>query len=57
MTAQQERTHSIDMSSILSVKEESQHPYETCIKVENLNLFYGEKQALYDINMEMPKKR
>ncbi|MDD1623232.1 MAG: ATP-binding cassette domain-containing protein, partial [Methylococcaceae bacterium] len=30
---------------------------ETCIKVENLNLFYGEKQALHDINMEMPKKK
>jgi phosphate transport system ATP-binding protein len=57
MTAQQVRTHSIDMSSVLRGKEESQHPSETCIKVENLNLFYGEKQALYDINMEMPKKK
>ena len=57
MTAQQERTHSIDMSSVLRGKEASQHPNETCIKVENLNLFYGEKQALYDINMEMPKQR
>ncbi|MEI7994090.1 MAG: phosphate ABC transporter ATP-binding protein PstB [Methylococcaceae bacterium] len=57
MTAQQERTHSIDMSSVLRDKETSQHPNETCIKVENLNLFYGEKQALYDINMEMPKKK
>ena len=57
MTAQQERTHSIDMSSVLRDKETSQHPNETCIKVENLNLFYGEKQALYDINMEMHKKK
>ena len=57
MTAQQARTHSIDMSSILSGKEDSQHPDETCIKVENLNLFYGDKQALYNINMEMPKKK
>ena len=57
MTAQQERTHSIDMSSVLRGKVESQHPDETCIKVENLNLFYGEKQALHDINMEMPKKK
>jgi phosphate transport system ATP-binding protein len=57
MTAQQVRTHSIDMSSVLRGKETSQHPNETCIKVENLNLFYGEKQALHDINMEMPKKK
>ncbi len=57
MTAQQVRTHSIDMSSVLQGKEASQHPNETCIKVENLNLFYGDKQALYGINMEMPKKK
>jgi phosphate transport system ATP-binding protein len=57
MSPQQVRTHSIDMSSILSGKEGSQHPDETCIKVENLNLFYGEKQALHGINMEMPKKK
>ena len=57
MSAQQARTHAIDMSSVLRGKEESQHPNETCIKVENLNLFYGEKQALHGINMEMPKKK
>lgn len=57
MTAQQVRTHSIDMSSVLRGREESQRPNETCIKVENLNLFYGEKQALHGINMEMPKKK
>jgi phosphate transport system ATP-binding protein len=57
MSEQQVRTHSIDMSSVLRGKEESQHPNETCIKVENLNLFYGEKQALHGINMEMPKKK
>jgi len=57
MTAQQVRTHSIDMSSVLRGKEASQHPYEACIKVENLNLFYGEKQALHGINMEMPRRK
>jgi phosphate transport system ATP-binding protein len=57
MTAQQERTHSIDMSSVLRGRDVSQQPNETCIRVENLNLFYGEKQALHDINMEMPKKK
>ncbi len=57
MSAQEIRTHSIDMSSVLRGKEESQHPNETCIKVENLNLFYGDKQALHGVNMEMPKKK
>ena len=57
MSVQQERTHSIDMSSVLRGKETSKYPNDICIKVENLNLFYGQKQALYDINMEMPKKR
>ena len=58
MTAQQVRSHSIDMSSVLQGKDDvSQQPNETCIKVENLNLFYGEKQALHGINMEMQKKK
>ncbi|MDD5319701.1 MAG: phosphate ABC transporter ATP-binding protein PstB [Methylococcales bacterium] len=57
MTAQQARTHAIDMSSVLRGKGNQDEQNETCIKVENLNLFYGEKQALHDINMEMPKHK
>ena len=57
MTAQQVRTHAIDMSSVLRGKGNLDEQNETCIKVENLNLFYGEKQALYDINMKMPRQR
>ncbi|HEX6591167.1 MAG TPA: phosphate ABC transporter ATP-binding protein PstB [Moraxellaceae bacterium] len=30
---------------------------EVCLEAKNLNLFYGEKQALYDINMVIPRKR
>jgi len=30
---------------------------DTCIKVEDLNLFYGEKQALFNINMDIPRKK
>jgi len=30
---------------------------DTCIKIENLNLHYGEKQALFNINMEIPRKK
>ncbi|MEY3190317.1 MAG: hypothetical protein RIS10_434 [Pseudomonadota bacterium] len=57
MSEQQARSHAIDMSSVLRGKGGRNEPNETCIKVENLNLFYGEKQALHDINMEMPKKK
>jgi phosphate transport system ATP-binding protein len=57
MSEQQARSHAIDMSSVLRGKGGRNEPNETCIKVENLNLFYGEKQALHDINMEMSKKK
>ncbi|MFN3585893.1 MAG: phosphate ABC transporter ATP-binding protein PstB [Moraxellaceae bacterium] len=30
---------------------------EICLEVSHLNLFYGEKQALFDINMKIPSKR
>jgi phosphate transport system ATP-binding protein len=57
MTAQQTRTHSIDMSSVLRNPRDSDTPNETCIKVENLNLFYGKKQALHNVSMEMYRKK
>ena len=57
MTAQHTRTHAIDVSSILRDQKKTDEPNETCIKVENLNLFYAEKQALHGVSMEMPKKK
>lgn len=51
-------THSIDFSSlgrtepVLSIKDE-----KICLEVKNFNLFYGKKQALKDINMQIPEKR
>ncbi|MCX7106673.1 MAG: phosphate ABC transporter ATP-binding protein PstB [Methylococcales bacterium] len=57
MSEQQVRTHAIDMSSVLRGRSNQNEKNETCIKVENLNLFYGDKQALHGINMEMPKKK
>jgi phosphate transport system ATP-binding protein len=57
MTTENVRTHSIDMNSILRVQGKVSEHTEPCIKVENLNLFYGEKQALHNINMEMLKKK
>ncbi|HEY8095642.1 MAG TPA: phosphate ABC transporter ATP-binding protein PstB [Methylobacter sp.] len=57
MTAQHTRTHAIDVSSILRDQKNNGEPNETCIKVENLNLFYAQKQALHNVSMEMPKKK
>lgn len=57
MTAQHTPTHTIDMSSVLQGRTVDTEQTEACLKVENLNLFYGHKQALHGINMEMPKKK
>jgi phosphate transport system ATP-binding protein len=57
MTAQHTRTHAIDVSSILQGSKKTDEPIEPCIKVENLNLFYGQKQALHNVCMDMPKKK
>ncbi|MDO9163198.1 MAG: phosphate ABC transporter ATP-binding protein PstB [Methylococcaceae bacterium] len=45
------------MSSVLQGRTTHDEQTEVCIKVENLQLFYGQKQALHSINMEMPKKK
>jgi len=58
MTTEQTRTHTIDINSLTRNSEvKSKEALETCLKVENMDLFYGEKQALYGINMEMPRKK
>ncbi|MDO9106351.1 MAG: phosphate ABC transporter ATP-binding protein PstB [Methylovulum sp.] len=57
MTAQEVRTHAIDMNSVLNNRVSREESNEISIKVENLNLFYGTKQALHDINMDIPKKK
>lgn len=52
------RAHAIDINTLSrdGLKNDNK-PVETCLKVENLNLFYGEKQALFGVNMEMPRKK
>ncbi len=57
MSTPEPRSHSFDASSILRSTHKHDDPIEPCIKVENLNLFYGGKQALHGINMEMSKKK
>lgn len=53
----EQKTHAIDMASLSSAVKNNNEATDTCIKVENLNLFYGEKQALFNVNLEMPRKK
>ena len=58
MTQQNTRTHAFDMNAISQSRKVNKiEQEEICIKVENLNLFYGEKQALHGITMkDSPQK-
>ncbi len=53
----EQRTHAIDMASIATAGDNKAEQTDTCLKVENLNLYYGEKQALHNVNLEMPRKK
>jgi phosphate transport system ATP-binding protein len=57
MSAEQVRTHAIDMNSILSGRNTATGQLDAIIKIENLNLFYGQKQALQNINMDIYKQK
>ncbi len=51
-------THAIDMNKLGRGSSTKQLAEETpCLEVQNLDLFYAEKQALYGIDMIIPKKR
>ena len=58
MTEDNAKTHGIDIGSIerkgptLDLEHE-----DICLSVENLDLYYGEKQALFNVNMRIPRKR
>lgn len=48
----------VDVSAVLGQKSKSAKTLESCIDIENLNLFYSkDKQALIDINMMIPRQR
>ncbi len=53
------RTHAIDMGSIAkpSPFDTLDGEEDTCIKIEDLSLYYGDKQALFDVNMDIPRKK
>jgi phosphate transport system ATP-binding protein len=57
MTTEQTRTHAIDIKALARGEMTQDKETETCLKVENLNLYYGENQALHGIDMEIPKKK
>lgn len=57
MTTAQKISHAIDINALNREERAATGEIETCIKVENLDLFYGQKQALHNVNMEMPRKR
>jgi phosphate transport system ATP-binding protein len=53
------KSHGIDISAMnrgegntLTIEQET-----TCLDVRNMDLFYGTKQALFDVNMIIPKQR
>ncbi len=51
-------THAIDMSKLgRDANVTSQTEELPCLQIQDLNLFYGEKQALNNISMVIPKQR
>ena len=56
--SQNSLTHGIDLDALQRSRETpSLDKEEICLRVEGLNLFYGEKQALHDINMQIPRHK
>lgn len=52
------RTHAIDPTVISeNVSLSNIEDEDICITVNDLNLFYGEKQALHEVNLVIPRKR
>jgi len=51
-------THAIDMGKIGRVSDDASLVEESpCLQIQDLNLFYSEKQALNNISMVIPKQR
>ena len=57
MTTEVLKTHGIDINALNRVSKTANDTFDTCIKVQDLNLFYGSKQALHSVSMEMPRKK
>lgn len=58
MTIDTVPTHAIDMKNLgRTQKARGLGSEQLSIEIKDFNLFYGEKQALYNINMSLPKQR
>jgi phosphate transport system ATP-binding protein len=52
------KTHAIDIQQLgRSGEQRSMESEETCLLVNRLSLFYGGKQALFDVDMKIPRQR
>ncbi len=49
--------HTLDISALTDKPTIQAEEVDTCIQIRDLNLSYGEKQALFNINMEIPRKQ
>lgn len=58
MTNTEARTYAINIKTVSKLHSTRKLEDETiCLKVENLNLFYGQKQALFNVSMPIPQKK
>lgn len=58
MTGETTPTHAIDIKNLgRSQKTRGLAAEQLCIEIKDFNLFYGDKQALHNINMMLPKQR
>ncbi|HEC18308.1 MAG TPA: phosphate ABC transporter ATP-binding protein, partial [Gammaproteobacteria bacterium] len=52
------KTHAIDIDALSRGRGSLHIEDETpCLQVQDLDLYYGEKQALHGVNMVIPKQR
>lgn len=52
------KTHAVNLKSLGREQRSNVMKNETtCISTDNLNLFYGEKQALQNVNLSIPEKK
>jgi len=58
MIKQEPLTHAINMNSYINNDfNNTDETKEVCIQIKDLNLYYGDKQALYNVNMDILKKK
>lgn len=55
MNDQTIKTHALNIGDI--ARTETEHTSEVTLRVDKLDLFYGESQALKNVSMDIPKKR